>query len=60
MVEYEMTQRIEALRLFRGNGEDVMAKLNLLKETLPESTKECIDADIEVITLLIRLDYSEI
>jgi hypothetical protein len=32
---YEMQERIDALRLFRGNGEDVRAKLQLIETQLP-------------------------
>ena len=43
-----MTERIEALRLFKGNGEAVYQKLKLLEERLPPITKECVDAELEV------------
>ncbi len=42
-----MMQRIEILKLLRGNGENVAAKLQLLK-TLPEATAQCLDAELEV------------
>ena len=43
-----MEQRIEALRLFRGNGEAVGQKLALLDSKLPPIQKPCLDADLEV------------
>jgi hypothetical protein len=51
---YEMQERIEALRLFRGNGEDVRAKLQLIETQLPpiNHQKPCLDADLEVISQL--------
>ena len=51
---YEMQERIEALRLFRGNGEDVRAKLQLIETQLPpiNHQKPCLDADLEVFSLL--------
>ena len=45
-----MQERIEALRLFKGNGEDVRAKLQLLDTQLPpvSEQKPCLDAELEV------------
>ena len=47
---YEMQERIEALRLFRGNNEDVRAKLQLIETQLPpiNHQKPCLDAELEV------------
>lgn len=49
-------ERVEALRLFRGNGEDVIGKLKLLESQLPsvEKQKPCLDAELEVNQILFK------
>lgn len=50
-----MAEKIAALRVLRGNGENVMGKLALLEE-LPQATAQCIDADLEVRERLLKIE----
>ncbi|CDW89371.1 sap30-binding protein [Stylonychia lemnae] len=44
--EERLNERIQVLRLFKGNGENIQQKMKLL-EKIPQQTSECLDAELE-------------